>query len=77
MKTVTKILSTIAGSLLLVAPVVASAQMVDPDTVQDEVNVPGSVETAEPAEPAELAGVPDLPDTPEAAEAPEAPGLPS
>ena len=75
MNTTTKILSAAAGSLLFLAPVAASAQMVDRDNVQDEVNVPGDVETAEPAEPAELANVPDVPDALEAAEAPETPGL--
>ena len=73
MKTTAKILGAFAGSLLLVAPLAASAQMVDPDNVQDEVNVPGDVETAEPAEPAEVANVPDVPDAPGVAEAPDAP----
>lgn len=57
------------------APVAASAQMVDPENVQDEINVPGAVETAEPAEVAGVTETPDLPSAVEAADAPEALGL--
>ena len=69
MNTTTKILNAAVGSLLFLAPVAASAQMVDRDNVQDEVDVPGVVETVEPAE------LVNVPDAPEAAEASETPGL--
>lgn len=75
MKTTTKILRAAAGSLLLMAPAVASAQMAGPDSVQDEVNDPGGIATTAATEPAELVSLPDTPDEPEAVEAAEAPGL--
>ncbi len=84
MKTTTRLLSAIVGSLMLAAPVVATAQAIDPDNVQDESNVPGGVETPEPTpdpggvetpDPAPPPGQPETPEAPETPDAPEAPGL--
>lgn len=68
MKMTLKLVSAIAGGLIVTAPLVASAQMADPDSVQNEVNVPDGPDVTEPADLPDQANVPDVPDAPDAVE---------
>lgn len=75
-KNFSRLINVAAASLILVAPVVASAQAIDPDNIQSENNVTGDVEAPEPAQLPDKVEAPEPAQLPDRVEAPEPAQLP-